>query len=153
MDRIWIPSSGNVRTLIMDEAHTSKYSIHPGADKMYHDLRDLYWWSGMKKNIAIFTKFAHFLPIREDYKMEKLARIYINEVVARHNVHVSIISDRDSRFTLRFWQTLQKALGTQLDMSMAYPPQTNGNVLSKSERICSRHVSSIMEAVRILIFP
>ncbi|GKA86462.1 putative reverse transcriptase domain-containing protein [Tanacetum coccineum] len=95
MDRIWIPSSGNVRTLIMDEAHTSKYSIHPGADKMYHDLRDLYWWSGMKKNIAIFTKFAHFLPIREDYKMEKLARIYINEVVARHGVPVSIISDRD----------------------------------------------------------
>ncbi|GKD53257.1 putative reverse transcriptase domain-containing protein [Tanacetum coccineum] len=43
-DRIWIPSVGGVRKLIMDEAHTSRYSIHPGADKMYHDLRDLYWW-------------------------------------------------------------------------------------------------------------
>ncbi|GKB80587.1 putative reverse transcriptase domain-containing protein [Tanacetum coccineum] len=57
--------------------------------------------------------------------------IYINEVVARHGVHVSIISDRDSRFTLRFCQTLQKALGTQLDMSSAYHPQIDG----RSERI------------------
>ncbi|GJR58432.1 reverse transcriptase domain-containing protein [Tanacetum coccineum] len=64
--------------------------------------------------------------IRKYYKMEKLARIYINEVVARHGVPVSIISDRDSRFTLQFWQTLQKALGTQLDMSTAYHPQTDG---------------------------
>ncbi|GJY37428.1 putative reverse transcriptase domain-containing protein, partial [Tanacetum coccineum] len=63
------------------------------------------------------TKFAHFLPIYEDYKMEKLARIYINEIVARHGVPVSIISDRDGRFTSHFWQTLQKALGTRLDMS------------------------------------
>ncbi|GKF93106.1 putative reverse transcriptase domain-containing protein, partial [Tanacetum coccineum] len=45
--RIWIPSVGGIRKLIMDEAHTSKYSIHPGADKMYYDLRDLYWWPGM----------------------------------------------------------------------------------------------------------
>ncbi|GKD19459.1 putative reverse transcriptase domain-containing protein, partial [Tanacetum coccineum] len=111
IDRIWIPLSSNVRTLIMNEAHTSKYSVHPRADKMYYDLRDLYWWSGMKKDIAMLTKSAHFLPIREDYKMEKLARIYINEVVARHDVPVSIISDRDSRFTSRFWQTLQKELG------------------------------------------
>ncbi|GJV65065.1 putative reverse transcriptase domain-containing protein [Tanacetum coccineum] len=55
MDRIWIPSVGDVRTLIMDEAHTSKYSVHPGADKMYYDLRDLYWWPGIKKDIAIYV--------------------------------------------------------------------------------------------------
>ncbi|GJZ80755.1 putative reverse transcriptase domain-containing protein [Tanacetum coccineum] len=55
MDRIWIASMGDVRTLIMDEAHTLKYSIYLGADKMYHDSRDLYWWSGMKKNIAIYV--------------------------------------------------------------------------------------------------
>ncbi|GKA66026.1 putative reverse transcriptase domain-containing protein [Tanacetum coccineum] len=54
-DRIWIPSVGGVRKLIMDEAHTSRYSIHPGADKMYHDLRDLYWWPGMKKDIAEYV--------------------------------------------------------------------------------------------------
>nr|GEZ94497.1 putative reverse transcriptase domain, ribonuclease H-like domain, aspartic peptidase domain protein [Tanacetum cinerariifolium] len=54
-DRIWIPSVGGVRKLIMDEAHTSRYSIHPGADKMYCDLRDLYWWPGMKRDIAKYV--------------------------------------------------------------------------------------------------
>ncbi|GKE20100.1 putative reverse transcriptase domain-containing protein [Tanacetum coccineum] len=58
--------------------------------------------------------------------MEMLSRLYIDEIVARHGVHVSIISDRDGRFTSRFWQTLQKALGTRLDMSTAYHPQTDG---------------------------
>ncbi|GJX28233.1 putative reverse transcriptase domain-containing protein [Tanacetum coccineum] len=106
-DRIWIPSVGDIRKLIMDEAHTSRYSIHLGADKMYYDLRDLYWWPGIKRDIAKYisrlTKWAHFLPIREDYKMEKLARIYINEILARH-----------------------EALGTRLNMSPAYHPQTDG---------------------------
>ncbi|GJS27166.1 putative reverse transcriptase domain-containing protein [Tanacetum coccineum] len=54
-DRIWIPSVGGVRKLIMDEAHTSRYSVHPGADKMYYDLRDLYWWPGMKRDIAEYV--------------------------------------------------------------------------------------------------
>ncbi|GKF51218.1 putative reverse transcriptase domain-containing protein, partial [Tanacetum coccineum] len=121
----------------MDEAHKSnKYSVHPRADKMYYDLRDGYWWPGMKKDIAEYqpeilvwkwegiaidfvtklprtssghdtiwvimdrlTKFAYFLPMREDYKMERLARLYLNEIVARHGVPISIISDCDSRFT------------------------------------------------------
>ncbi|GKE32765.1 putative reverse transcriptase domain-containing protein [Tanacetum coccineum] len=68
------------------------------------------------------TKLAHFLAIREDYSTEKLAKIYIDEIVARHGVHVSIISDRDRRFMSRCWQTVQKALGTRLDMSTAYHP-------------------------------
>ncbi|GJY12068.1 putative nucleotidyltransferase, ribonuclease H [Tanacetum coccineum] len=123
-DRIWIPSVGGVRKLIMDEAHTSRYSIHPGADKMYHDLRDLYWWPDR------LTKSAHFLPIREDFKTEKLARIYINEIIARHGVPVSIISDRDGRFTSHLWQALQKALGRKLHMSTAYHPEID----SQSER-------------------
>lgn len=72
------------------------------------------------------TKSAHFLPIKETDKMEKLARLYIKEVVSRHGVPISIISDRDSRFTSRFWQSLQAALGTRLDMSTAYHPQTDG---------------------------
>ncbi|GJR44839.1 putative reverse transcriptase domain-containing protein [Tanacetum coccineum] len=72
------------------------------------------------------TKSAHFLPMCEDYKMERLARLYLNEIVVRHGVPISIISDCDSRFTSRFWQSLQKALGTRLDMSMAYHPQTDG---------------------------
>ncbi|GJS09898.1 putative reverse transcriptase domain-containing protein, partial [Tanacetum coccineum] len=157
-DRIWIPSVGGVRKLIMDEAHTSRYSIHPGADKMYYDLRDLYWWPGFLQQPEIpewkwekitmdlvtklpksssghdtiwvvvdrLTKSAHFLPIREDYKTEKLARIYINEIVARHGVPVSIISDRDGRFASHLWQALQEALGTKLHMSTAYHPETDG---------------------------
>ncbi|GKB17201.1 putative reverse transcriptase domain-containing protein [Tanacetum coccineum] len=72
------------------------------------------------------TKSAHFLPMHEDYKMDRLARLYLNEIVARHGVPISIISDRDSRFTSRFWQSMQEALGTRLDMSTAYHPQTDG---------------------------
>ncbi|GJU07991.1 putative reverse transcriptase domain-containing protein [Tanacetum coccineum] len=184
-DRIRILSVGDVRKLIMDEVHTSRYSVHPSADKMYYDLRDLYWWPSMKRDIAEYvsrcltcskikaehqkpsgflqqpeipewkwekltmdfitklpksssgydtiwvivdrlTKSAHFLPIREDYKTEKLAKIYVNEIVARHGVPVSIISDRDGRFTSHLWQALQEALGTRLDMSTAYHPQTDG---------------------------
>ncbi|GJR90672.1 putative reverse transcriptase domain-containing protein [Tanacetum coccineum] len=55
MDRIWVPLVGGVRTVIMDEAHKSRYSIHPGADKMYYDLRDMYWWPGMKRDIATYV--------------------------------------------------------------------------------------------------
>ncbi|GJZ60742.1 putative reverse transcriptase domain-containing protein [Tanacetum coccineum] len=119
---------GDVRTLIMDEAYNSKYSIHPGADKMYYDLRDR-TSSGYDTIWVIvdrLTKSAHFLPMREDYKMDRLARLYLNEIVARHGVPISIVSDRDSRFTSRFWQSMQKALRTCLDMSMAYHPQTDG---------------------------
>ncbi|GJU56572.1 putative reverse transcriptase domain-containing protein [Tanacetum coccineum] len=72
------------------------------------------------------TKSAHFLPMRKDYKMDRLARLYLNEIVVRHGVPVSIISDHDSRFTSRFWQSMQEALGTRLDMSTAYHPQTDG---------------------------
>ncbi|GKE37446.1 putative reverse transcriptase domain-containing protein, partial [Tanacetum coccineum] len=72
------------------------------------------------------TKSGHFLPMHEDYKMDRLARLYLNEIVARHGVPISIISDRDSHFTSRFWQSMQEALGTRLDMSMAYHPQTDG---------------------------
>ncbi|GKB32898.1 putative reverse transcriptase domain-containing protein [Tanacetum coccineum] len=72
------------------------------------------------------TKSAHFIPTRETDSMETLTRLYIKEIVSRHGVPISIISDRDSHFTSRFWQSLQKALGTQLDMSTAYHPKTDG---------------------------
>ncbi|GJZ25997.1 putative reverse transcriptase domain-containing protein [Tanacetum coccineum] len=55
LDRIWVPLTGDVRTLTMDEAHKSRYSIHLGANKMYYDLRDMYWWPGMKKDIALYV--------------------------------------------------------------------------------------------------
>ena len=184
-DRIWIPCYGNLRDLVMEESHKSRYSIHPGSDKMYHGLKELYWWPNMKADIATYvskcltcskvkaehqkpsgllqqpeipqwkweciamdfitklprtangcdtiwvivdrlTKSAHFLPISETDKTSKLAEIYIKEVVSRHGIPISIISDRDSHFTSRFWQSLQKSLGTRLDMSTAYHPQTDG---------------------------
>ncbi|GJW19967.1 putative reverse transcriptase domain-containing protein [Tanacetum coccineum] len=72
------------------------------------------------------TKSAHFLLMRENDSMEKLARLYLKEVVTRHEIPVSIICDRDSRFTSNFWRAFQKALGTRLDMSTACHPQTDG---------------------------
>ncbi|GKD48389.1 putative reverse transcriptase domain-containing protein, partial [Tanacetum coccineum] len=173
IDRIWIPLVGGVRTVIIDEAHKSRYSIHLGADKMYYNLRDMYWWPGMKRDIATYipewkwesitmdfitklprtgnghdaiwvivyrlTKSAYFLAIHEDYSTEKLARLYTDEIVTRHGVHVLIISDRDARFTSRLYQTFQKALGTRLDMSTAYHPQTDGQ---SKRTIQTYHTSS-----------
>ncbi|GJS49790.1 putative reverse transcriptase domain-containing protein [Tanacetum coccineum] len=149
LDRIWVPLKGEVRTLIMDEAHKSKYSVHPGADKMYYDLRDRYWWPGMKKDIAEYvskcltclkegiamdfvtklprtssghdtiwvivdrlTKSAHFLPMREDYKMERLARVYLNGgLLHRTGVPISVISDSDISFQSWFWQSMKEHSG------------------------------------------
>ncbi|GJX23034.1 putative reverse transcriptase domain-containing protein [Tanacetum coccineum] len=142
--------SSSIKDRIMaaqKEAVDEYAGLKKGADKMYYDLRDRYWWPGMKKDIVEYkwegiamdfvtklprtssghdiiwvivdrlTKSAYFLPMREDYKMERLARLYLNEIVARHGVPISIISDRDSRFTSRFWQSMQEALGTRLDMN------------------------------------
>ncbi|GKB87439.1 putative reverse transcriptase domain-containing protein, partial [Tanacetum coccineum] len=72
------------------------------------------------------TKSAHFIPTQETDSMETLTRLYIKEIVSQHGVPISIILDRDSHFTSRFWQSLQSALGTQLDMSTAYHPKTDG---------------------------
>ncbi|GKB88035.1 putative reverse transcriptase domain-containing protein [Tanacetum coccineum] len=120
---------------------------------MNQDLKKLYWWPNMKAIIAEYigkcltcsivkaecqkpsgllvivdrlTKSAHFIPTREPDSMETLTRLYIKEIVSRHGVSISIISDRDSHFTSIFWKSLQSALGSQLDMSTAYHPETNG---------------------------
>ncbi|MDV3194625.1 MAG: hypothetical protein Q8886_02835, partial [Candidatus Phytoplasma australasiaticum] len=70
------------------------------------------------------TKSAHFLATRENEKLEKLAQLYIREIVTRHGIPISIVSDRDSRFALRFWKRLQEQLGTRVNLSTAYHPQT-----------------------------
>ncbi|GJR80099.1 putative reverse transcriptase domain-containing protein [Tanacetum coccineum] len=72
------------------------------------------------------TKSPHFIPIKKTDSMETLTRLYIKEIVSRHGVPISIISDRDSHFTSRFWKSMQSALGTRLDMSTAYHPQSDG---------------------------
>ncbi|GJV98418.1 putative reverse transcriptase domain-containing protein [Tanacetum coccineum] len=72
------------------------------------------------------TKSAHFLPMKKTDSMEKLTQQYLKEVVCRHGVPLSIISDRDSRFASGFWRSLQNALGTNLNMSTAYHPETDG---------------------------
>ncbi|GKE58395.1 putative reverse transcriptase domain-containing protein, partial [Tanacetum coccineum] len=69
LDRIWIPLKGDVRTLIIDEAHKSKYSVHLGADKMYYDLRDWYWWLGMKKDIDVYvSKCLTCLKVKAEHQ-------------------------------------------------------------------------------------
>jgi len=72
------------------------------------------------------TKCAHFLPINLKMSLDKLTKLYVREVVRLHGVPASIVSDRDPRFTSRFWHSLQAALGTQLRMSSAYHPQIDG---------------------------
>ncbi|GJW70611.1 reverse transcriptase domain-containing protein [Tanacetum coccineum] len=153
-DRIWIPSVVCME-LIMDERHCEFVSRCLRAQRLKPDLikplgffnkPEIPEWKWEKITTDLVTKLsrssggydaiwvivdrltksAHFLPIREDYKTEKLAKIYTNEIVARHGVPVSIISDRDGRFTSHLWQAFQEALGTRLDMSMAYHPQTDG---------------------------
>ena len=74
------------------------------------------------------TKSAHFLPVRIDYSLNKLAKLYIKEIVRLHGIPVAIISDRDLRFTSRFWGKLQEALGTRLNFSMTFHPQTDGQL-------------------------
>ncbi|GJU84976.1 putative reverse transcriptase domain-containing protein, partial [Tanacetum coccineum] len=99
--RSWIPCFGDLRELIMHESHKSKYSVHPGSDNMYQDLKKLYWWPNMKAEIATY----------ETDSIEKLTRQYLKEVVSRHGVPVLIISDWDNKFASHFRRSLNKALG------------------------------------------
>ncbi|KAJ9552777.1 hypothetical protein OSB04_016822 [Centaurea solstitialis] len=159
-NRVWVPKLGDLRKKILAEAHKSKYSIHPGTNKMYHGLRQSYWWPGMKKDIAYFlpipewswnhvtmdfvtklpwtpkgydtiwvivdrlSKSAHFLPMKETYSMERLAKLYIAEIVRLHETPLSIVSDRDASFTSTFWQSFQREMGARVNF--AYHPQTDG---------------------------
>nr|GEY50903.1 putative reverse transcriptase domain-containing protein [Tanacetum cinerariifolium] len=160
--RSWLPYYGDLRSVIMHESYKLKYSIYPSSDKMYQDMKKLYWWPNMKANIATYpaipgwkwdnitmdfitklpkspqgfdtiwvivdrlTKSTHFLPIRENDPLDKLARLYLNRIVARHGIPISIICNRDGRFTSNFWTLFQKALGTDISMSTAYHPETDG---------------------------
>ena len=183
--RLYVPPRDGLREEILEEAHRSKYTIHPGATKMYYELKKSFWWPSMKGDVTNFvsrcltcqrvkvehqkpagllqpldipewkwdsvsmdfvqglprtssghdciwvivdrlTKSAHFLAIKSTYPLERLAREYIGEIVRLHGVPSSIVSDRDPRFTSRFWKSLQGALGTRLRFSTAYHPQSDG---------------------------
>nr|GEU41591.1 transposon Ty3-G Gag-Pol polyprotein [Tanacetum cinerariifolium] len=115
-NRSWLSCYGNLRALIMHEFYKSKYSVHLGSDKMYQNMKKLYWWPNMKANISTYvskcltclkvkadhqkpsgclTNSSHFLPMRENDSMDKFARLYMKEVVTRHKIPVSIICDHD----------------------------------------------------------
>ncbi|GKB61052.1 putative reverse transcriptase domain-containing protein [Tanacetum coccineum] len=216
--RSWLPCYGDLRTVIMHESHKSKYSIHPGSDKMYQDMKKLYWWPNMKADIATYvnkcltcakvkaehqrpsgllvqpkipewkwdnitmdfvtklpktsqgydtiwvivdrlTKSAIFTPMRETDPLDKLARMYLKEVVTRHGIPVSIICDRDPRFASNFWRSLQNALGTNLDMSTAYHPQTDGQsertiqTLKDMLRACAIDFGKVGDKVMLKVSP
>jgi hypothetical protein len=183
--RVCVPNVPELRKEILEESHNSPYVMHPGITKMYRTLKETYWWSGMKRDVANYvatcevcqrvkaehqcpigmlqplpipqwkwehvtmdfvthlpktsrrhdavwvivdrlTKSAHFLAISMTITMDKLAKLYVDEVVRLHGVPISIVSDRDPRFTSRFWPSFQQAMGTKLNFSTAFHPQTDG---------------------------
>ena len=174
--RMCVPEIGELKREIMEEAHSSAYSMHPGSTKMYNTMKEHYWWNGMKKEIASFvsrcltcqqvksehqkparkiqllpipvwkwekitmdfvtglprtrrqhnviwvivdrlTKSMHFLPFTNDDPLDKLAQLYVEEIVRLHGVPISIVLNQDPRFTSRFWSSLQDAMGTRLHFS------------------------------------
>ncbi|WVZ75273.1 LOW QUALITY PROTEIN: hypothetical protein U9M48_023345 [Paspalum notatum var. saurae] len=184
-DRLVVPKEGKARETIIEEAHESAYSIHPGANKMYQDLSQKFWWRGMKTDVANhvaqcdvcqqvkadhqkpagllqpppiptwkwdevgmdfvtglpktkkgndaiwvivdrLTKTAHFIPVKTTHGGAKLAQLYIENIVRLHGIPSRIVSDKGTQFTSKFWKSLHKALGTNLDFSSAYHPQTDG---------------------------
>ncbi|KAJ3669525.1 hypothetical protein LUZ60_011475 [Juncus effusus] len=184
-NRLCFPNIPDIKKAILAEAHSSRYSVHPGETKMYRDLKKSFWWRRMKweiaqyvekclvcqqvkaerkkkagllqplpvpkgkwqeitmdfvtgflatlnKNNAIWvivdrlTKAAHFIPFRLGTPLEKMAQMYIDRIVCLHGIPVLIVSDRDPRFVSQYWHSVHKGLGTKLNFSTAYHPQTDG---------------------------
>ncbi|XP_016675427.1 uncharacterized protein [Gossypium hirsutum] len=110
--RLCVPQDEDLRQVILTEAHSSPYTIHPCKGKMCHDLRKIYWWLGLKRDVMDFVARClacqkvkaehHFPSMRTNYSLYKLADLYIAKIVRLHGVPISIISDRDSHFISRF---------------------------------------------------
>ena len=175
-DRVYVPNNEKIRKLILQEAHDTPYTIHPGNTKMYLDLKERFWSTSMKKDIAEYvaicdvcqrvkaehqkpagllqpmsisewkwdklgmdfiiglprtklgydsiwvvvdrlTKVAHFIPVKTTYTSAKLAKIYMSRIVCLHGVPRTIVSDRGTQFTSKFWHQLHQTLGTRLEFS------------------------------------
>ncbi|GJR65150.1 putative reverse transcriptase domain-containing protein [Tanacetum coccineum] len=145
--RSWFPCYGDLRTVIMHEVKTehqrpSGLLVQPEKPKWKWDNVTMDFVTKLPKSsqghdtiyvvVDRLTKSATFTPMRETDSMERLVRMYLKEVVTRHGIPVSIICDRDPRFTSNFWRSLQKDLGTSMDMSTAYHPQTDGQNQTKN---------------------
>ena len=164
LNKLCVPNDAQVKEEVMKEAHHSRFTVHPGETKMYHDLKRQYWWQGMKRDISQFVskcltcqqvkvehqkpagllqplpiaewkwdhvmmdfvtrlprtpqikdsvwvivdrlmKSAHFLATRITDSILALGKLYVKEIVRLHEVPLSIVSDRDPRFTSQFWQS------------------------------------------------
>ena len=103
---------------------------HVTMDFVTHLPRTLWKHDAVWVIVDRLTKSAHFLAVRMTFTLEEIYRLYILEIVRLHGVSVSIVSDRDPRFTAHFWKSFQKAMGTQQTMSTTFHPQTD----SQSER-------------------
>ncbi|XP_024312059.1 LOW QUALITY PROTEIN: uncharacterized protein LOC100823542 [Brachypodium distachyon] len=200
--RICVPQDLEIKKLILQEAHESPYSIHPGNTKMYLDLKEKFWWPSMKREIVEYiakcavcqrvkaqhqkpagllqplpipewkwdsigmdfitglprtrsgydsiwvvvdrlSKVAHFIPVKTSYSSAQLAKLYMSRIVCLHGVPKEIISDRGTQFTSKFWGQLHEALGTRLEFSTAFHPQTDGQtervnlILEDMRRACA----------------
>ncbi|GJY31496.1 putative reverse transcriptase domain-containing protein [Tanacetum coccineum] len=135
--RSWIPNLGNLRGVIMHESHKSKYLIHPASDKMYQDLKKLYWWPNMKAEIATYvSKCLTCAKVKAEYQKPSglLVQLVIPVIIDRitKSVHFLPMKETDSteKLTRQYLREIISKHGTQLDMSTAYHPQT----VSQSER-------------------
>ncbi|WMV45442.1 hypothetical protein MTR67_038827 [Solanum verrucosum] len=149
--RLCVPDVDCLRETIVEEAHGSRYSIHPRATKMYCDLREIYWWNGIKRDIADFVarcsncqqvKAEHQGPggitqdidtptrkweeINMDFVGEDYTKLYIKKIVKLHGAPLSIISDRGAQLISHFWRSFQSGLGTQVKLSTTFHPQMDG---------------------------
>ncbi|KAL8135207.1 hypothetical protein AgCh_010028 [Apium graveolens] len=144
--RIWVPKVQELKDEIFDESHNSRVKAeHQRPSGLLRPLEIPEWkWEQIAMDFIVglprtkanhdaiwviidrLTKSAHFIPINERYTVDRLVDIYLKEIVTRHGVPAFIFSDRDPRFNSRFWRSFQECVGTKLNMSTAYHPQTDG---------------------------
>ncbi|GKF08449.1 putative reverse transcriptase domain-containing protein, partial [Tanacetum coccineum] len=129
--RSWLPCYDDLRTVIMHESHKSKYSIHPGSEKMYQDVKKLYWWPNMKAGIATYvSKCLTYAKVKAEHQRQ--SGLLVQPEMPQwkwDNITMDFVTKlpkSSQGFASNFWRSLQKALGTSLDMSTAYHPQIDG---------------------------